>query len=258
MWHKHAVWCQCVLSGTLVMAIASAFSWQTLTIYSDVYWTVIFCISTVVQFVAAEHGHWWLSIDQWQKMNVRRGFVFRCLIIAWTLTKWPVSVHAGLFPVYCAASLMLTNLQHFIIVPAVIYDVLFYSSPWMLMYTLVTFWSEKYFSKTIQTSLADVHIKSAYAYKALGILFESIVMWSLRCRHRFPYTFRWTPIWVSLVVMSFAILWSKYYIKETKVSRNAIISAAGHGMAASLTAAENCPVCRKCLTSLDMESSFGD
>ena len=65
-------------------------------------------------------------------------------------------------------------------------------------------------------------------------------------------------VYTLLEVLILSFFWCKYNVKETKISRNAIIRDQGHGMAASLTAAQKCNVCKKCLTALDMESSFGE
>lgn len=258
MWKKHGVWCQCMLVLPVIMSLACTLSWQTLTLQEDVYWSFLLFVSTIIQFCAAEHGDFGVTVDVWQRLQRHRLFVTSCIIATWTMTSWPVHQHALAIPVYCAISHFASN-RYALVLGIGILGAFLFGGPWALMlsHCLCHYYSDHFFSKLVGTSIADIAIKKAYGLRALGIVFESVVLWCLRCQHRFPYTLRWTPLCIGVVVCVGSVMWVSVYIKDTHVSRNAIIKRRGHGVAASLTAASKCPVCQSCLSALDMESSFG-
>jgi hypothetical protein len=109
-------------------------------------------------------------------------------------------------------------------------------------------------------SMASPHMRSMYGAKASTIILESLCLWGLRCAHRFPYTMRWTPVWLSVIAIVGACAWCICFVKDTCVSRNAVFKCTNplHMPAASMVAAKACPDCQACLTALDMESSFGE
>ena len=258
MYYKHAVWRQCASVIPIVMAMASTLSIQSITFSNDVYWATVIWVSSVIQFVAAEHGPLYFTIDTWQRLLVHRDFVIRCVITTWSLAQLDVSQHLMLIPFFCCAGLVLKQQTNVILLPVILWDLaVFNVRPWIPLYFALAQLRERCLEKMVGTSLACPPIRQAYGFSAATIVVESTVLWSLRCQHRFPYTFRWTPYIASILGCLAACAWCIFSIQNTRVSRNAIIQKRGHGMAASLDAAEGCPVCCKCLTSLDMESSFG-
>lgn len=258
MYKKHAVWCQCASVIPIVMAMATTFSIQTITFSNDIYWSIILWVSTVVQCIAFEHGPWYLTTDTWHRIQEHRDFVIRCTITAWSLGRLEISQHLMLIPIFCVSSLFLQQYYNFTLLPVILWNIASLNvKSWIPVYFVLTYLRERMFEKSIGTSIASPPLRQAYGLSAVLIVLESLILWSLRCQYRFPYTFRWTPFIASVVGCFVASAWCSMFIQDTKVSRNAIIQKRGHGMAASLTAAEQCPVCCKCLTALDMEASFG-
>lgn len=259
MWKKHGVWCQCALTLPIVTAVASIFSCQSLTLYTDLYWSFVFSVSTCVQFLAAEHGPFGMDPHTWQVANEYRMFVVRCVIASWSVLKWRAQHHFVLLIPFCMLAFYLKKHHRIIMVPTAFYAFAF-GGPWVLIsaYFAVEKLCDHYFSKSIQTSTADMPIKKAYGCMAASIVLETLVLWSIRCKHRFPYTFRWSSLMMACAVCIVSVAWASVNIKDTCVSRNAIIKRRGHNIAASLIAAKACSICQTCLTSLDMESSFGD
>jgi hypothetical protein len=258
MYNKHAVWRQCASVIPIVMALATTLSIQSITFSNDVYWAIVLWTSTTIQFMAAEHGSFYFTTDTWQKLQQYREFVIRCMMTTWSLVGLDISQHLMLVVLFCVCSLFLQRYYNFTLLPVLLWNIVTLNLiQWIPVYFVLTYLRERMFEKSIGTSLASPPIRQAYGLSTALIVIESIILWSLRCQYRFPYTFRWTPFIASGVGCFVASAWCSISIQDTKVSRNAIIKKRGHGMAASLTAAENCPVCCKCLTSLDMEASFG-
>lgn len=257
MWKKHGIWCQCMLVLPMIMSIASVLSWQILTLQEDAYWSMLLVVSTIIQFCAAEHGDFGVTVDVWQRLQRHRLFVMSCIMTTWSLTSWPVHQHALVILLYCAISHFASKYYAPILGVGAASAFLF-GGPWVLMACacFCHHYSDHFFSILAGTSLASIGIKKAYGLRALGIVFESFALWCLRCEHRFPYTMRWTPICIGIIVCAGSVWWSSVHIQDTRVSHNAIIKRCGHGIAASLTAASACPICQSCLSALDMESSF--
>ena len=260
MWNKHSIWTQCSLTLPLVMTLASILSLQMLTLWTDLYWSVCLCVSTAIQFIAAEHGVFLVTQDEWQKINVHRTFIIRCIIASMSILQWETYYQALNIIPFAIVSLVVSKHHRIVLALAVLFQLCIGPGPWILtsIYWITERLADYYFANTIKTSIADVRIKKAYGYTAVSTFFEGLVLWHLRCQHRFPYTLRWTPIVFGSFATCLAFLWASQNIKDTHVSRNAIIKRRGHNIAASLTAASACEICRGSLTSLDMESSFGD
>ncbi len=258
MWQKHSVWCQCVLSIPIILSFSTIASTQSITFDMDIFWSLILFTSTFIQFVEAEHGVLYKSQDFWKTIYDIRSNVILYIILIWTLTQWPMSSY--IYSLFITSIVSILTRHKNIYTIAVLIPVAL-SMPnytiFILMYGISLYLKNYYFKKSIGTSVADMPIKLAYANKTMAIVFESIILWSIRCSHRFPHTFRWKPFIYGILCCIVCIIWCEFNIKKTKVSRNAIIHKLGHGMAASLTAAQKCNVCKKCLTTLDMESSFG-
>jgi len=259
MWDKHSVWSQCALVFPATLALACLFSCQHFTLHEDVYWSCVFGVSTVLQFLAAEHGPFGYDTHMWQTLSAHKLFIVRCIILTSCVTQWSVWWRAAILIPLCGVSLLAQQYHHILLGAVVVHNVLLGTS-WVhiLSYWCVERWANYYFSKTIETSLADKTIKYAYGCTAVSIVLENIVLWSLRCQQRFPHTFRWSPLCIGLIACAVAFAWAEFNIQDTLVSQNTIIKRRGHNVAASLTAAKACPQCCSCLTSLDMESSFGE
>lgn len=259
MWHRHAVWCQCALTMPAIITLASAMSVQGLTWDIDMYWTLLLGANTFVQFVAAEHGKLKWGPEIWQRVDAQRHVVLSAALLLWYCTHWPVYVHmlADSFFVIASIQVWAWGLEISCAVATIVTICVNLWTP-LPAYCACLYLTNMYFEQSIQTSSAGIPIRMAYGAKAARILLETVLIWSVRCTHRFPHTIRWTPIMVGILAIALAGLWCMNRVKPTKVSRNAVIVSKGHGLAASLQAAYECPVCQSCLTSLDMEASFGE
>lgn len=259
MFDKHAIWCQCASMVPFTMAVASLFSCQWITLSMDIYWTFVFWCAACIQFVSAEHGPFIVSTPTWQNARLSWNFTVHVIVFVWTMNNWDVLHQLLLLPVYFLIGKYLFKYGYYLTVATVLYQVCFmYTLTPVALVLAIEYIEREQNKKMIQTSMADIYIKRSYLFRAIGICVTSISLWLLRCQHRFPHTLRKTPLFMGIVSLFIAILWCKYNVKKTRVSHNAVIQSFGHGIAASLNAAESCPICRKCLTSLDMESSFGD
>lgn len=259
MLNKHGIWCQTSLVLPTIMSIASTLSCQQLTLHTDMYWSFLFWAVTCIDFMAAEHGPFGASVRLWQTLRKQSRFVIHCVMATWSMTQWPVYQHVCCLPIFWGTSILLQQHHSIVLFFAIIVSFLF-GKPWvaMLLYWICESGSEYLFSRLKGSSLADLPIRNAYGYRALGILFKAMALWSLRCLYRFPYTFRWTPVCLGCICIGLVTGWASTHIQNTQVSRNAIVKRSGHDIAASIFAARKCPECQSCLTALDMESSFGE
>ena len=260
MFDKHAVWVQCATTFHIALSWAAATSYQNITFDMDIYWSFFFAIQSFILMSAAEHDNILnISVEKW--LTLER---FRNISIVSTFILWygsTLSIYS-----YTAFSMFTTTVLFYI--PDYVYYVatifwLFIHSPYSIgivsvIWGMSRWLSKKSFQKILQKSTASPLMKEAYGFKSIYIVAEAIILWHIRCMHRFPYQFRWQPVCISAISIPIAMLYCHFNVKKTTVSRNCIIVSSGHGMAASLTAAQKCPVCKKCLTSLDMESSFND
>jgi hypothetical protein len=261
MLDKHATWCQCTLIISFIFCGASVFSIQELTFQQDLYWFVLFGLTSVVHFIAAEHGHCYFGPDKWQVASGNARFVSTCIISSWYIGgQWYIRTHVLCIAVYIVFSYLIVRGADkklwFLFVVVCIYSM----SP--LFCLLIALQSPLATIKIHNKSFAAPEMKWIAAKKSSVLFLQAILLWQQRCDSRFPMTFRWTPVFVGLFFMFMSAIYITYMIAPTKVSRNAIILAkptnAVHNMAFSLNAAEACPECRQCITSLDMESSFGE
>jgi hypothetical protein len=261
MWHKHAVWCQCALALHLVLAGAAIVSCQSMTLFVDVYWAIVLSFGTLCQFVAAEHAAFaGMSADQWIRLEKHRA-----LWVHWILALWHIFRGTSLATI--VLSVLLGGLTFVSVPPFVCFccaaGIHGISSPgyisWIwCVWGLALFRRHSREPMLLGKSLASPVMREIQMYKALVILAEGICVWQVRCAHRFPHTFRWTPFFISVCGFILATVYSDRHVAKTRVTHNAIISSIGHGVAASYTAAQECPVCSKSLNSLDMEASFRD
>ena len=258
MYQKHAVWCQCVIMGMFVLTVASILSIQSITFATDIYWSVVFLLTSTTEFIVAEHapvGH--ISTTTWVKIGVAQKTVVYAIILTWSIysgeQSWMQWIH---IPTAVVIGFLFQNPLPVLTVATITRMA---TSPDFSLLLLVLL-SSIHFKRPniINKSMASKEQKQRRAIKAVAILLETIVLWLIRCEHRFPNIVRWKPLGAAALAMILSAIWCEYNVMDTIQSDNVIIVGHGHGMAASQRAAQNCPVCLKQLTSLDMESSFYD
>jgi hypothetical protein len=255
---KHAIWCQCVTIFHVAITLACISSFQNITKGPDIFWSTVCVINTIVLFVEAEHAPIVFTTDTWQTINNYREKIIWSVFATFNGPKNPLiyQCFAILLIFICFQKLpFLWSIS--------IFGISFFWGSWSVkllfcIYVFAIYQRHRLFHSVINQSIAGTNLKKAYAAKSIHIFLEGIFIWYLRCLHRFPHEFRWKNVFIGMVAVFLSFLYCSFRVKKTKTSRNAIIKSYGHGMAASLTAAKACPVCRQCLTALDMESSFGD
>jgi len=260
MLQKQAIWCHCATLPHTALTLACIASIQTMTLAVDVFWALLLTIATIITFAAAEHT----AIGVFTPVHLIRLEQIRNNVITATLVWWSTGI--VYIPVYIVATLVTTVALEWI-PPKITYISsmlwLVSCSPlWVgavaIVWTLAQWWSDQWFRDTLHKSTASTELKYAYAAKSVKILSEGLLLWHIRCFHRFPHTFRWTPVLFGGIFMTMGVIYSSLLVADTETSRNAIIKRNGHGMAASLATATACPLCKTCLSALDMESSFSD
>ena len=259
MINKQAIWVQCSSVIHAAMAWVTIVSYQSITIHMDIFWSIFFLLEIWIVLVAAEHSNTLgILTDTWATCErIRNAFIISTFIV-WNSFTWPIYYYLIITSILCVVltqipQRMALALAVFTACAGQTYTVVGIYLLWSFSKDL----SKQFFRKTIQKSIASTEIKRAYAFKSIYIILEGILLWNIRCSHRFPHVFRWKPLFFSFGSFAVAVLYGHFFIKETRISRNSIITREGHNMAASLNAAEQCPVCVKCLSLLDMESSFG-
>lgn len=258
MYNKHAVWCQCVLVGMFVLSTAALLSIQDITLSTDIYWTCILLTTSTIQFVVAEHAPVaGISVDKWMQLGRIQKAVTYVIMFTWSTTAWqaywiqwahvPVGIIAGIFLKKHWLILVFALVYRTIL----IWDATLVTIALLLIVNLLK-------PEVINKSIASRQHKQTIAIKAGRLFLETVVLWLLRCEHRFPHVIRWRPLAVAAISIATAALWCEYNVMDTIQSNNVVIVGRGHGIAASLRAAQACPVCLKHITSLDMESSYSD
>jgi hypothetical protein len=256
MLDKHAIWCQCALITWCIFAGASLFSIQSLTFKQDIYWFFLFGIASTIHFIAAEHGVCVRGPVFWNKWSRRTNFVLCGVISTWCVgDQWYIQTHVLCIGMYIFFSLFDHPKLWCMFIPQMLYSGSVY-------FAIIIALQSPFVNIDInKKSFASFEMKYISAKKSTGILLQGYALWYLRCASRFPMTFRWAPVCIGLGSMVVSMVYSAYMVAPTNVSRNAIVqrpSHVRHCMAFSLTAANACPECRKYITSLDMESSFGE
>ena len=255
MYNKHAVWCQCVLIGIFVLTAASLLSIQEITFDTDIYWSVILLMTSTIQFIVAEHAPVaGISTDNWMKAGKIQKTTVYVIMLTWSTIAWQTSwIQWAHIPVGMLVGVFVKG--HLVLAIGVVarmtttFDVTL-----ILMGLLLVAHIKK--PKIIDKSIASEEHKQTIAIKAISLFLEAIILWLLRCEHRFPHVVRWRPLAAAAVSIVMASLWCEYNVMDTVGADRVIIVRTGHGIAASLRAARSCPVCTKCLTFLDMESSL--
>lgn len=255
---KHAVWCQCVIMGMFVLTVASILSIQSITAKTDMYWSVVFLLTSTTEFIVAEHapvGH--ISTQMWVKIGVTQKTVVYAIILTWSIysgdQSWIQWVH---IPVAAVIGFFIQKTLPLLVVATLTRMATSHDVSLLLLVLLLALRVQR--PNIINKSMASREQKQRFAIKAIAILLETLILWFIRCEHRFPNVVRWKPLGAAALAIIVAATWCEYNVMDTIQSGNSIIVGHGHGMAASLRAAQNCPVCLKQLTSLDMESSFSD
>lgn len=254
MYDKHAVWCQCALVFTIVLAVASFLSIQSMTLAVDVYWSVLLIQFALVRFILAEHAPvFGISTLTWFKLHPNT--VVYTVILSWSVTRWNSTMALVHIPLLAGA--ILFKKSDLVLLLATVVRM---CTSWdaCLCALLVLMGLQKRRPSVRNKSIASWEQKRRFALMTSEILAQSVALWTLRCEHRFPHAMRWTPVFAATFGVLMAVVWCHFNVANTSVSHNAIIVENGHGMAASLKAANACPGCRKNLTALDMESSFSD
>lgn len=249
MYDKHAVWCQCatIFYFTFALSIFSSLKYFV----KDTYWGLLFLSIGVVRFCRAEHAPCFgIAIDRWIQINR----AVTGLVIGTICSNILFSNMTYLF----VCQVIFVIVHHFIntkiVLPLFVLIQLTSHITLLPIYCAIKF----YHQNNIGKSMASTEQKLRFAKFSMQIILETLILWTIRCGQRFPFSLRWKPIVCSIFMLFYVVVYCKIYIKPTKVSRNSIITSKGHGMTASLIAATNCEICLATLSSLDMESSFGD
>ena len=252
MYHKHAVWCQCAAVFTAVLAASSLLSIQHLTLYVDVYWSFVFGTFALLRFIIAEHAPVF-GISQVTWLNMHPRTAVNLVLLVWSCSVWQTRLAFLQLP-FLAAALRFTHDDVVLLAACAVRTFTAWDGSLVIMVLMVMLRRNE--PNVVQKSLASREQKYRFFIQATEIVLQSAVLWLLRCEHRFPHAVRWTPVAVGLMCIGVACGWCHLNVARTSVSRNAIIMRGGHGMAASLKAAQACPVCCQHISSLDMESSF--
>jgi len=255
MYSKHAVWCQCVIVGLFVLAAASLLSVQEITFDTDVYWSVVLLVTSIIQFIVAEHAPVaGISTDNWMRIARIQKTTVYVIMLTWSTIAWQTSwIQWAHIPVGMIVGVFVNG--HIVLAIGVMARMTAtFDATLVLMGLLLVTHLKK--PKVINKSITSKEHKQTIAIKAASLFLEAIILWLLRCEHRFPHIVRWRPLAAAAVSIVLSTLWCEFNIMDTIGTDRVIIVRTGHGIAASLRAARSCPVCTKCLTSLDMESSF--
>jgi len=258
MYEKHAIWCQCAIVGMFILAVASILSIQHITFSTDVYWSTIFFVCSTIEFIVAEHAPCFhIPTDIWVKIGYLQKTTVYGIVLTWSIysreATWVRWFHIP-------ASILIGGLLQnpFVVLAAATLArcVTSWDIPMTLLVTLVLIHLSN--PNVVGKSIASKQQKQRFAIKAISIVLESILLWLVRCEQRFPNIVRWKPLVAAVLGIIMAVMWAEYNVMDTTQSFDCKIVKNGHGIAASLRAAKDCPVCRQCLTALDMESSFSD
>lgn len=256
MYNKHAVWCQCVLIGVFILAAASLLSIQNITLSTDIYWSCVLVVTSVIQFIVAEHAPVaGISIDKWMRIGRIQKATIYVIMLTWSTVAWqPSWIQWAHIPAGVVSGILLDRPWYLLVLASISRATTTLDATLVVITLLLAInWKPL---KVINKSIASKQHKQTIAAKAASLLLEAVVLWLLRCEHRFPHVIRWRPLAAAVVSIVVAALWCEYNVMDTISSDRVIIVRTGHGIAASLRAAQGCPVCTKCLTSLDMESTL--
>jgi hypothetical protein len=236
------------------MTLASIFSIQSLTVTQDIFWSLVLIITTVLRFGVAEHRPIFiLSVDRIVRMAKIWSIVIDSVIIAsvlTTFTLWNIVLSFA----FCFGCSLLPRGQYSIGITLLRWpDSL---STLILLRIVSKYYMQHQMIKIVGTSVADLRMKKLTFARASFILIEGAILWQLRCYHRFPHVYRYRAVFLCFINLIIAICWCHKYLSDTKVSYRATIQTNGHGVTPSLNAIRTCPICKKSVTSLDIEDAF--
>jgi hypothetical protein len=255
MYNKQSLWCQIASVFTAVLALSAFFSMQHLTLAQDIYWSVVLGLTSFFRFAVGEHRRLWgISIDQlvlgatvWT--NILHILILNGLYMNCTPLHFPVVVGLGVAVFWTPK-----------VRPVLVLSLLRYPDGLTLL-LLGTMGVDHVFRQTMASTVGrpqnSVQLKQATAVQSVSILLEALLLWHLRCQHRFPYQYRWSPVFCSVVLTSSVALWCHWYRPPTRTTDRSIVKRIGHGLAPSFNAIRSCPTCAACLTCLDIEEVYG-
>lgn len=255
MYNKQSAWCQIASVFTAVLALSAFFSMQYLTLTQDIYWSAVLGLTSFFRFAAGRHRRLWkLSIDHlmlgatvWT--NVLHILILNCLYTNCTPRHFPVVVGLGVAMSWAPK-----------VRPVLALSLLRYPDGLTLL-LLCLMGADHAFRRAMASTVGrpqnSVQLKQATAVQSVSNVLEALLLWHLRCQHRFPYQYRWSPIFCSTVLTIGVALWCHWYLAPTLTTERSIVKRIGHGLAPSFDAIQSCPTCAACLTCLDIEEVYG-
>lgn len=258
MLKKQAVWRQCSCVPMAILAVATVVSTQQMTWQIDLYWSIVLLAATLFRFVDFEHVTLFhISTDIWSEVRHLCDRSLKIAMVSWlmfsTISSWWLLLH---LPICAALAFLKQNVTRPFLITTVMLAIY---SPSILTFSVVTFAGLGFWLRSVSVigkSIASREQRQRVAIVSSLMLFETLILWQIRCQHRFPHVFRWRPIIVGLIAVVSTIVWCIYNVRDTVLSHNAVIQCNGHGITASQEAAMRCKTCSSCITSLDMEASF--
>lgn len=255
MFNKQSAWCQLASVFTAVLALSAFFSVQELTLTQDIYWSLVLGLTSFFRFAVGEHRRLCgISIDHlvfgatvWT--NVLHILILNGLYMTCTPRHFPVVFGLGVAVTWYPQ-----------VRPVLVLSLLRYPDGLTLL-LLGTMGVDHLFRQTMASAVgrpqSSVQLKQATAVQSVAILLEACLLWHLRCQHRFPYQYRWSPVFCSAVLTSCAVLWCHWYLPPTRTTDRSLVKRIGHGLTPSFDAIRSCPTCAACLTCLDIEEVYG-
>lgn len=254
MFNKQAVWCQIASIFTAVLALSAIFSVQHLTFSQDIYWSFVLGLTSFFRFAVGEHRRvWGLSTNHlttgasiWA--NVLHILILNGLYMNCSPTHFPVVAVLGgvMYTVPKTRPLFALALLRYPDGLTVL----------LLCKEGLDWACHRVLASIVGKSQNSIQLKQATAMRSMAILLEALLLWHLRCQHRFPYQFRWSPVLCALLLTLVAISWCHFYTAPTLTTDRSIIKQVGHGLTPSFNAMTSCPTCAACLTCLDIEEVY--
>lgn len=254
MFNKQAVWCQIASIFTAILALSAIFSVQHMTFSQDIYWSFVLGLTSFFRFTVGEHRCLWgISIDHltigaevWS--NILHILILNGLYMNCSPKHFPVVAVLGVAMYTVPKTRPLSALA-----------LLRYPDGLTLLLLCkagLDLTGHHILASTVGRPQNSLQLKQATATRAMAIVMEALLLWHLRCQHRFPYQFRWSPVLCSLLLTLVAIYWCHLYTAPTLTTDRSLIKQVGHGLSPSFNAMSSCPTCAACLTCLDVEDVY--
>ena len=255
MFNKQACWCQIASVFTAVLALSAFFSIQHLTLTQDIYWSIVLGLTSFFRFAVGAHSRLWgISIEH----LVYGATVWTHILHILMLNGLYMNCTPQHFPVVVGLGMVVSLVPN--VRPVLALSLLRYPDGLTLLF-LCTMGVDLAFRRTMASTVGrpqnSVQLKQATAVQAVSILLEALLLWHLRCQHRFPYQYRWSPVLCSAVLTSSVALGCHWYLPPTLTTERSIVKRVGHGLTPSFNAIRSCPTCAACLTCLDIEEVYG-